>query len=699
MAKDIDQVKEELLTLYRSEQADARRNGLTEREAVLDEAMAMMPTLYTKSDLLFSLAEQADTLVLPISKRDRFVTWLRSNFSTADLENFGIFLNHIPTVGLEPGDPCLLINADTTRLYGSLDLPVVATIVGAWTVDVTQATVLATQEAHVHVKDDVAKVYDYSVPDADASIDDTGLIQTTAPAERCTLTDQECELRDALVERLRQSGIELIDNVEEGQHILDEASSRAKMQSMGQSFVSGDRSTFAETLEVTDTVRQQKVFHGSGADFDAFDFSHMGEGEGNQAFGCGGYVTDVEGIGITYAQKTKPDDSLTRSRLEFEINRLKEALPFRRGEVKREGGEELKRLEEELAQLNERLKSFLYVVEIPDDNGTNYLKWEKPLSKKALNRVNKYLEAKGMKTIGQIYPSRCDGKLVNKDLYEALSAYPNTDKIASEILSEIGFVGISYPSNFYGGGTKEDWRNYVLFKEEDMKITDKVRFFRTSSGESYGFTVNGKIYIDPRIATAETPIHEYAHLWASLMRTEDKLEWDHIVSLLKNTPVWQQVKMSYPDLKTDNEIADEVLAHYSGSRGAERLRKELSKSGYAAAAIQRVKEILARFWHGIANMFRIHFSTAEEVADRVLFDLLRGVNPYAQLAHIQPNKEKARTNGRIHYQPVGGRVATGADKAMGMGREQQRILEDGLGYGDSVMSRDESRNVSHRHRR
>ena len=32
-------------------------------------------------------------------------------------------------------------------------------------------------------------------------------------------------------------------------------------------------------------IKQHKVYHGSGADFDAFDHSHMGEGEGAQAYG------------------------------------------------------------------------------------------------------------------------------------------------------------------------------------------------------------------------------------------------------------------------------------------------------------------------------------------------------------------------------------------------------------------------------
>ena len=34
----------------------------------------------------------------------------------------------------------------------------------------------------------------------------------------------------------------------------------------------------------SESAKLHKVFHGSGADFDAFDHSHMGEGEGAQAY-------------------------------------------------------------------------------------------------------------------------------------------------------------------------------------------------------------------------------------------------------------------------------------------------------------------------------------------------------------------------------------------------------------------------------
>ena len=44
-------------------------------------------------------------------------------------------------------------------------------------------------------------------------------------------------------------------------------------------------------------------------------------------------------------------------------------------------------------------------------------------------------------------------------------------------------------------------------------------FFLTPQGDAYGFTKDNNIFIDTRIATSETPIHEYAHLWAAASGT------------------------------------------------------------------------------------------------------------------------------------------------------------------------------------
>ena len=505
------------------------------------------------------------------------------------------------------------------------------------------------------------------------------------------------------------------------------------LKSIKQALYSGefkDTTGLAEVKVVNaDRIRYHRGYHGSGADFESFDHSHMGEGEGAQAYGWGSYVTEVEGIGRAYAESSSRDkrenatvykrrqirDNETSINViqgmiaeyperqrerEKRLAELEKELAGQNGQkdrIEKESGrdsvayrnfmfyaediikdterniarikndirdeaeynEQRKRQVSELEEENKRLQSeieaieaqyprHLYTVEIPDDTGKNYLAWEKPVPDgvdreklwdftlgAALSK-GEHDETEREMLSGDIRDSINDAE-TGKDLYKAIGLYIG-DREASSLLHDMGYTGISYPAEYRSGGRSDGARNYVIFKESDLKITDHARFFRTPGGEAYGFTVGGKIYLDPRIAKADTPIHEYAHLWASALREGNPEEWANVAGLMKDTPVWEEVKRLYPELETDEEIADEVLATYSGRRGAERLREAMREAGKedglggrlaAMEAVGRVREALQRFWHAVADFLHIRYTTAEEVADRVLSDLLAGVNPGA----------------------------------------------------------------------
>lgn len=410
-----------------------------------------------------------------------------------------------------------------------------------------------------------------------------------------------------------------------------------------------DNTGLAQRQEVNEqTIREHRVYHGSGADFDHFDHSHMGEGEGAQVYGWGTYVTEVKGIGEGYAIRSMNGSSMSheelslkRNELEYYIDSAKEKLPFLKGEYKAELEAQISEWEEQLKNYEEH--NFLYTVEIPDDNGKNYLDWDENTGADLINRIRETLRKNA--DLKELY----DGAELNAELERLAPKTPfsetyiflyellGSDKAASQMLHDMGFTGIKYPADYRQGGRADGAKNYVIFNEEDAKITDRIRFFRTSNGEAYGFTVGGKIYIDPRIATAETPIHEYAHLWATAMREGNPTEWKNIVGLMKGTSVWAEVQKLYPELKSDDDIADEVLATFSGRRGAERLRAEQQKimqgdgsvfeKAAAVGALARVKQALSKFWKGVADFLGIHYTSAEEVADRVMKDLLEGVDP------------------------------------------------------------------------
>ena len=451
-------------------------------------------------------------------------------------------------------------------------------------------------------------------------------------------TREESILRDVVIEHMKGSGLDVI-GTEDGQRVLD--------------MVNGDG------------AKEHRVYHGSGAEFDHFDHSHMGEGEGAQAYGWGTYVTEVKGIAEGYAKRSnngiamdRYEWQLKRAELESNINRAKEQLPFLRGEYKAEVEAQISEWEEQLKDYEPH--NYLYTVEIPDDNGKNYLDWNAKVGVRLLNKVNRQLEQQGKRLINPELDKRYKFLDVN-DLYHALSirmakddATYNDDKAASEFLFSLGYAGIKYPADNLRGGRKDGAKNYVIFNENDAEITDHVRFFKTKNGEAYGFTVGGKIYYDPRIANAETPVHEYAHLWASALKANNVKEWKNVVDLMKGTNVWEEVKKTYPELETDDEIADEVLATYSGRRGAERLREEMRKAAAegdgvmgkaeAVSALQRVKRAIDKFWKAVADFLHIHYTSAEEVADRVMKDLLDGVDPRSMMDGGKSLRPETRVN-------------------------------------------------------
>lgn len=329
-------------------------------------------------------------------------------------------------------------------------------------------------------------------------------------------------------------------------------------------------------------ARLMTVYHGSGATFEQFDHSHIGKGEGIQAYGWGSYVTEVEDIGRAYAEDLGNKVGSSRN---------------------------------------------LYTVEIPDDTGNNYLWWEKTLRQKVLRDIarkleadygdaiwvpehlrNMPLESKMRYWMKETYPGN---EKTGEAFYNCLSVILGSDRAASEFLSSAGFTGISYPAQYTSGGREDNARNYVIFNEENLKITDHVQFLKDRKGVVYGAAVGGKIYLNASALNPETPIHEYTHLWDEACRRANPELWQRGVELMKQTQLWNEVKNdpNYVNLLSDDEIASEVHARLTGRDGAkllERMVNEDKENGVIAAANavslrERLKKWLSDFWYWLKD--------------------------------------------------------------------------------------------------
>lgn len=248
-----------------------------------------------------------------------------------------------------------------------------------------------------------------------------------------------------------------------------------------------------------------------------------------------------------------------------------------------------------------------------------------------------------MRNVFDIMQERIDEETGNVALYQKVSGTETAAPDSRETALRDALIDTMRDAGILVGTDTEVGQN-VLDDVEGNAKTSKEKYFRTKDGRAYGYTYNGKIYIDPSIATSETPIHEYTHLWAEALRQKDPEKWDSIVEVLKNDknvkPFWDKVSKQYPELTDDNDIAEEVLAQYSGKRGSEQLREvadEIQREtpgifgkAQAVEALRRMKNVLAKFWKSVADMMEWKFTKAEEIADSVLSDLLSGVNPGEQ---------------------------------------------------------------------
>lgn len=445
---------------------------------------------------------------------------------------------------------------------------------------------------------------------------------------------------------------------------------------------------------------QIKAYHGTHADFDRFDHSHMGEGEGAQAYGWGTYATEVKDIGRTYAVQntTKHNDALRalqhdvdaisdqlnrhRDDLKYDEEQLKRANEWRAApeldyelfkdeaeKLKEKYGEaspkyrnhlfndiytdEMKRAQnsvksteesiqyrkEKIAELEKALKDkqaevdelpkkfprHLYTVEIPADNGSNYLSYAEAVPPKEVRRTLDALydrlttdEEGGYddKTASAELRRELDAlgdEMDGNNLYGTVSSYLGSDEAASKFLSSLGFTGIKYPADYRRGGRADGALNYVVFDENDLQIKDRVELMETPDGTIYGWATGGEIYLVESRLNPETPLHEYTHLWDAACRRTNPELWRRGVELMKQTPLWEEVKNdpNYANLTTDDEIAGEVHARLSGRDGAallERMAAEAAEKDAMSMTerlglVARLRKWMADFWRWTRDTF------------------------------------------------------------------------------------------------
>lgn len=323
---------------------------------------------------------------------------------------------------------------------------------------------------------------------------------------------------------------------------------------------------------IRESINELLAFHGSNSNFDRFNHKkYLNTGFGSQSFGWGTYVSDDSVIARSYADNGKKNVTLTLdgdditdedvfmdslssntdisheeiynlyrslSKYNFNINVIIESLKLNmraattfvnntpdtdRKDTYIRYAEKNKHVVDVLTNLmsSGRMKygktdNYLYEVEIPEDNGDNYLEWYERIPKEQMRRIllgfgrlpKKYLE----KIAKHNYPFRTtfygyakhpafneivdiitdkedyssffasgfvtDEKTnIGGQVYRYLQSLFGSDKAVSLYLMNVcGFDGVKYETGTRWkrpDGASEDGHNYVIFDANKVKITGK----------------------------------------------------------------------------------------------------------------------------------------------------------------------------------------------------------------------------------
>lgn len=442
-----------------------------------------------------------------------------------------------------------------------------------------------------------------------------------------------------------------------------------------------------------------RTYHGSGASFDKFDLSHALEGEGSETFGHGVYVTNSKEIGTDYAQRAKDKKAIFGFEFVNPQSMSKEAqdmlrhymykhqdvakgLENARKDLKDVIGkfpdtDYLQELNEILAKDDDSIAipsniAYRYDVDIPDDNGENYLGWNEsqnfPLEKwyrlweithDGFNE-NEYFKDGGARydidRIERITQMKLESPengmqklptLKGEALYHALEDFFNRERpsygaeLASRALSEIGFVGIKYPAGMIHGGAEEGDYNYVIFDENNANISGNTKFAQ-GKGVVYGYTDGKEIVLNQEHLNPNTPIHEYQHIWRTAAKAKNPELIEHGDNLIKQTE-WFKNLQSDPNYShlSEEKLCDEAFARLTGDEGEailEQMAKDAIKENPLDTAkelsvINKLKEWLKKFWYWTLETFTkwkpedIKKMTLEDIRNLVLRDLAQGVDP------------------------------------------------------------------------
>jgi hypothetical protein len=230
----------------------------------------------------------------------------------------------------------------------------------------------------------------------------------------------------------------------------------------------------ADAGPLTRLIKGIKAYHGSPHDFDRFDMSRIGTGEGAQAYGHGLYFAEAEDVARSYRDALKgkvlnPERNLKMSALAHRMSEYE--IPGKYRQYSDPRGYEAAKEYDDLMAARAADQGKMYEVNI-NARPEEFLDWDKPLAQQP-STVRNVVDPRLKADFPDIEASA--PWIKGNEVWQAVARTEGKNN-ASSALREAGIPGIRYldqGSRNAGQGSS----NYVVFDDKLIDILKKYGLF------------------------------------------------------------------------------------------------------------------------------------------------------------------------------------------------------------------------------
>ena len=170
------------------------------------------------------------------------------------------------------------------------------------------------------------------------------------------------------------------------------------------------------------------------------------------------------------------------------------------------------------------------------------------------------------------------------------SNYNEIEANAVEAGNDIGKALSQLKSGYYW---VKDLENPNVIRAKSIR---GVQYIRNRANEPLGFVDprNGNIYLHPNKVNANTPIHEFGHLYVKGLKRKNKVLYDKGIALVKDTEYHERVKNhpGYQNLSEKQQL-EEALVTAIGDQGEAFFQDQKKRSAFRAF-LERLKKWIVR---------------------------------------------------------------------------------------------------------